>query len=310
MRPPHGRARQRSAARSTTTRATSRRSPPEILERDYGCGDPSRHVRAGRRRARPRLRRRQGLLHRRAESSARGPRHRRRLQRRDARARAQLPARGGRAARLRQRRVPPRPHPGPRARPRPPRRVAREHPVGSSTDLARSGAAGAACAATAPLVADERVDVVVSNCVLNLVREADSGSCSRRSSACSSAAAASPISDIVSDEAVPDTLKGDPSSGAAASPAPSRSASSSRAFEAAGFHGIDRSRGSREPWRDRRGDRVPLAHRHGAQGQAGAVLGAQPGGHLPGAVAAVEDDDGHVLGAACGSRSATRPFGC
>ena len=39
--------RSRCAARLSTIHATSRSIPREVLDRDYGCGDPTRDIRAG-----------------------------------------------------------------------------------------------------------------------------------------------------------------------------------------------------------------------------------------------------------------------
>ena len=46
-RAPRARRRPTFAARSPTTRTCSGAVPPEVLERDYGCGDPTRHLRPG-----------------------------------------------------------------------------------------------------------------------------------------------------------------------------------------------------------------------------------------------------------------------
>ncbi len=203
--------------------------PPEVIERDYGCGDPSRHVRAG-----------DVVLDLGCGGGKicfiaaqvvgkRRARDRRRRERRDARARARAAPRVAATRRLRQRRVPARAYPGPRAA------ISTavdawlaEHPVRSSDDARGArGRAGPRCAARRRSSPDASVDVVVSNCVLNLVRERDKRALIGEIFRVLRVGGRIAISDIVSDEPVPAAPEAmTRSSGAAASPAPSRSASS------------------------------------------------------------------------------------
>ena len=53
--------------------------PQEIIEKDYGCGDPSRYIRAGRNGFGLGLRQRQGMLHHLPNRRRRGESHRRGL---------------------------------------------------------------------------------------------------------------------------------------------------------------------------------------------------------------------------------------
>jgi len=85
-----------------------------------------------------------------------------------------------------------------------------DHPVRSADDLGRAEAQSERLRRDAPLVADGSVDVVVSNCVLNLVRPGDKQRLFREIHRVLARGGRAIISDIVSDETVPEHLERDP----------------------------------------------------------------------------------------------------
>jgi arsenite methyltransferase len=88
-------------------------------------------------------------------------------------------------------------------------RYLQEHPVRSVADLARLEAYEAQIRLQRPLIADESVDVIVSNCVLNLVRSEDKKVLFGEMYRVLRRGGRIVISDIVSDEPVPEHLAQD-----------------------------------------------------------------------------------------------------
>lgn len=85
-----------------------------------------------------------------------------------------------------------------------------EHPVKNAEDMLALRAWQEQQRATAPLIKDNSVDLVVSNCVLNLVHDSDKEQLIREIFRVVKPGGRVAISDIVSDETVPGHLKQDP----------------------------------------------------------------------------------------------------
>ena len=99
-----------------------------------------------------------------------------------------------------------------------------------------------------PLIADGSIDTVISNCVLNLVKPEDKPQLFRemhRVLKCSGRVA---ISDIVSDEPVPQRLREDATLWSGCISGAYQEREFLRAFEAAGFYGIAIDKRDAEPW--------------------------------------------------------------
>lgn len=114
----------------------------------------------------------------------------------------------------------------------------KNNPIGSVADLATLEALETKMRRERPLVADESVDVIVSNCVLNLVRPEDKKQLFAEMYRVLKRGGRIAISDIVSDEAVPDHLAQDPDLWSACVSGSFQEVEFLRAFEDAKFHGI------------------------------------------------------------------------
>jgi len=128
------------------------------------------------------------------------------------------------------------------------RRLA-ERPVRTADDLARLEDWQARQRREAPLVPDASVDLVVSNCVLNLVRDEDKERLVREIFRVLRPGGRVAISDIVSDEPVPAHLKADPELWSGCISGAFQEEAFLEAFERAGFVAVRYERWQAEPWR-------------------------------------------------------------
>jgi arsenite methyltransferase len=146
-----------------------------------------------------------------------------------------------------------------------------------------------------PLVADENVDCVLSNCVLNLVRPADRQQLFAEMFRVLKRHGRVAVSDIVADEDVPEHLQRDPELWSGCVSGAYREDAFLRAFEEAGFHGMEIVKRQREPWRTVAGiefrSLTVVAHK----GKGGPGLERNQALVYRGPFKKVEDDDGHVF---------------
>jgi len=126
--------------------------------------------------------------------------------------------------------------------------LARE-PVTSAEGLRRAATLADELRRNRPLVADGEVDVVVSNCVLNLVGGGEKPRLFREIYRVLRNGGRAVISDIVSDEAVPHELQQDPELWSGCISGALTETGFLEAFEAAGFHGVRILERQEEPWR-------------------------------------------------------------
>jgi ubiquinone/menaquinone biosynthesis C-methylase UbiE len=171
----------------------------------------------------------------------------------------------------------------------------RANPVRSSDDLRRFEEFQARLRKGAPLVASDSVDVIISNCVLNLVREEDREQLFREIFRVLKRGGRVAISDIVSDEPVPDKMKKDAKLWSGCIAGAFTEAGFLAAFERAGFHAIALDKYDERPWKTVHGIEfrsVTVTARKGKQGPCWernqAVIYRGPWKR-------VEDDDGHTL---------------
>ena len=112
------------------------------------------------------------------------------------------------------------------------------HPIQSVADLAEFRHFENRIKHEQPLIADESIDVIVSNCVLNLVRPEDKKALFTEMYRVLKRGGRVAISDIVSDEPVPGHLAKDPNLWSACVSGAFLEEDFLRAFEEAKFHGI------------------------------------------------------------------------
>lgn len=172
--------------------------------------------------------------------------------------------------------------------------LARE-PVQSRGDWLRLRALEDRLRAEHPLVSDESIDCVVSNCVLNLVRRQDRQQLFREIFRVLKRGGRAAISDIVADEDVPEHLRQDPKLWSGCISGAYREDEFLKAFEEAGFHGIELVKRQSEPWRTVEGvefrSLTVLAHK----GKQGPCLERNQALIYRGPFRTVEDDDGQVF---------------
>ena len=112
------------------------------------------------------------------------------------------------------------------------------NPVRSATDLARLEEFQDKIRNEQPLIPDESIDVIVSNCVLNLVRPEDKKALFAEMYRVLKRGGRVVICDIVSDEPIPEHLANDPDLWSACVSGAFLEEDFLRAFEEAKFHGI------------------------------------------------------------------------
>ncbi len=145
-----------------------------------------------------------------------------------------------------------------------------------------------------PLIESESVDCVLSNCVLNLVRQVDRQRLFGEIFRVLKVGGRAAISDIVSDETVPDHLRCDSTLWSGCISGAFREDEFLQAFEDAGFHGIEIAKRSRDPWQTVEGIEFRSITVVAYKGKQGACLERNQAVVYRGPFKQVTDDDGHV----------------
>lgn len=145
-----------------------------------------------------------------------------------------------------------------------------------------------------PLVADDSVDCVLSNCVLNLIRQQDRRQLFAEIFRVLRSGGRAAISDIVSDELVPERLQQDPELWSGCITGAFREDEFLKAFEDAGFHGIEMVKRESKPWRTVEGIEFRSVTVVAHKGKQGPCLERKQAVVYRGPFKKVEDDDGHT----------------
>jgi arsenite methyltransferase len=146
-----------------------------------------------------------------------------------------------------------------------------------------------------PLIADESIDVIVSNCVLNLVRSEDKAPLFAEMYRVLKRGGRIAISDIVSDEVVPEHLAKDPELWSACVSGAFQEEEFLRAFEAAKFHGIRIEELRTEPYQTVEGIEFRAVTVTAYKGKEGPCVERNHAVIYRGPWKQVVDDDGHTL---------------
>jgi ubiquinone/menaquinone biosynthesis C-methylase UbiE len=170
-----------------------------------------------------------------------------------------------------------------------------KNPVFGVEDLWRLDDYIARARSGAPLIANESVDIVISNCVLNLVRDSDKRKVFNEVYRALRRGGRAVISDIVADEPVPAHLKNDPELWSGCVSGALQEGEFLRAFEEAGFHAIEILKRDTAPWRTIEGIDFRSITVRAMKGKEGPCLDCNQAVIYRGPWRKVEDDDGHTL---------------
>ncbi|MGB8273996.1 MAG: methyltransferase domain-containing protein, partial [Alphaproteobacteria bacterium] len=146
-----------------------------------------------------------------------------------------------------------------------------------------------------PMIADESVDIVLSNCVLNLVRPEDKALLFAEMYRVLKRGGRVAISDIVADEEVPEHLRSDPELWSGCVSGAYQEREFLRAFENAGFYGITIDKRDPDPWQTIEGIEFRSVTVVAYKGKEGPCLEHNQAVLYKGPWREVRDDDGHVL---------------
>jgi SAM-dependent methyltransferase len=169
------------------------------------------------------------------------------------------------------------------------------HPVRSAADLARLEEVAARLRREQPLVPDASVDLVVSNCVLNLVRAEQKEQLIGEIFRVLRRGGRIAISDIVSDEPVPEALRNDPVLWSGCVSGAFQESELLHVLERAGFYGIAVDVWNAEPFQVVDGIEFRSVTVTATKGKEGPCYEANQAVIYRGPWSEVKDDDGHVL---------------
>lgn len=170
-----------------------------------------------------------------------------------------------------------------------------QHPVRSSADLAALDAEQARLRLTEPLIKTASVDVVVSDCVLNLVRPDDKAALFKEIHRVLKRGGRAVISDIVCDEDVPAHLQADPELWSGCVSGAMREDLFLKAFADAGLYGMQVVARDSKPWRTVEGLEFRSVTVVAYKGKEGPCMDHKQAVIYRGPFSEVRDDDGHRL---------------
>jgi ubiquinone/menaquinone biosynthesis C-methylase UbiE len=169
------------------------------------------------------------------------------------------------------------------------------NPLRSAADLQAFEEYCQALRRNAPLIDDESVDLVISNCVLNLVRQEDRQQLFNEIFRVLKAGGRAAISDIVSDEDVPRQLQTNAGLWSGCVSGAFTETGFLKAFEDAGFYGIEIVKRDDQPWQVIEGIEFRSVTVTAHKGKQGPCYERNQAVMYKGPWKAVVDDDGHTL---------------
>jgi arsenite methyltransferase len=146
-----------------------------------------------------------------------------------------------------------------------------------------------------PLIANDSIDVVVSNCVLNLVEPKSKRHLFEEIFRVLKRGGRAIISDIVSDEEVPEEMQNDPELWSGCISGAFREEGFLAAFESAGFYGIQILKRDTQPWRTVQGIEFRSVTIEAFKGKQGACFERNQAVIYRGPFKEVLDDDNHRM---------------
>ena len=169
------------------------------------------------------------------------------------------------------------------------------NPVRSVADLDALEAERARIRMEAPAVADESADAVVSNCVLNLVRTEEKAALFQDIHRVLKRGGRAVISDIVCDETPTEAIRNDPDLWSGCIAGAFREDEFLERFEAAGFYGVEILERAEHPWQVIDGVEFRSMTVRAYKGKVGPCLERNQAVVYKGPWKRVVDDDGHTL---------------
>jgi ubiquinone/menaquinone biosynthesis C-methylase UbiE len=170
-----------------------------------------------------------------------------------------------------------------------------QHPVNSAADWMEAEKAADQMRRESALVASDSMDAVVSNCVLNLVRNQDRQQLFAEVFRVLKRGGRAIISDIVSDEDVPESMQNNAELWSGCISGAFREDRFLEAFEEAGFYGIEIISRQAEPWAVIEGIEFRSLTVRAWKGKDGPCLDRRQAVVYNGPWKKVVDDDGHSL---------------
>jgi ubiquinone/menaquinone biosynthesis C-methylase UbiE len=169
----------------------------------------------------------------------------------------------------------------------------RQNPVSGAESFLAAEALADELRLTAPLVATDTVDVVVSNCVLNLVEPRAKRTLFEEIFRVLKKGGRAVISDIVADEPVPESLRQNPELWSGCISGALTEEEFLQAFATAGFYGIQILKRDAAPWRTVGGIEFRSVTVQAFKGKHGPCFERNQAAVYLGPFQAVLDDDGH-----------------
>ncbi len=170
-----------------------------------------------------------------------------------------------------------------------------DNPVRSEGDFGRLEQHVERLRSSSPMIASDSIDVVVSNCVLNLVMPAKKRQLFEEIFRVLRKGGRAVISDIVSDEDVPLEMVNDPELWSGCISGAFREDAFLKAFEDAGFHGVEILERGAEAWHVVNGIEFRSLTVQAYKGKQGPCMEHRQAVIYKGPWNAVIDDDGHTL---------------
>lgn len=171
----------------------------------------------------------------------------------------------------------------------------KQHPIADANSFLHAEEIAARLRHQSPLIATESIDVVVSNCVLNLVNPRDKGTLFQEIFRVLRRGGRAVISDIVADEDIPTALQHDATLWSGCLSGALREDQFLHAFEAAGFYGIRLLKRDPQPWQTVEGIEFRSVTVEAYKGKQGECRELNQAVLYRGPFREVLDDDGHRL---------------
>lgn len=169
------------------------------------------------------------------------------------------------------------------------------NPVGNVEDYLAAETIASELSSTQPLIPSDSIDVVVSNCVLNLVEPHLKKQMFEEIYRVLKNGGRAVISDIVSDEKVPDHMAADEDLWSGCISGALAEQEFLEAFEDAGFYGVEFVKFETEPWQTHDGIEFRSVTVQAYKGKEGPCLDRNQAVVYKGPFKAVLDDDGHRI---------------